>query len=672
MICIPRGGRDPSTVPNEQTIAKPAHRTFADHACDLAGLGWFVFPLVERKARLGVDETGSRWGSSTDPVVIRERFKRVRGVDGVGIAAGESNLLVLDVDTTDGHEHDGLASLAEMEATCGTLPPTVAAVTPSGGRHHYFRGVSGIKNSAGKIGLGLDIRAEGGFIVAPPSLRKRRGRHAWIRSPFEHEIAEAPAWLVFAAMFHNERRLLAALGIQSHEGLAEVPVDQWRAQADGLIAADREAKAAAAAQRAAQRRRDRAAQVIPDERARVDGLAWQLLDGIASDLAGAPAGGRNTLLSSLSAKAGMLAGHEATRHTIAEGAIIDRLMSATVGWGAYHPDTRRRPTIERGVAEGVAMAARGECGWLDAATRRAMGRLELDVVQTDEPGANVVERLPVEAARKGLREKAGAAFEAIDRWHNDPESYGNMIRDRGPAVLLGADTGLGKTAAVIGAASRYRAEIMLGGGLVHFAPTTRVAEEIAERYREAGFRDAKVYRGRLADDPDREGHKMCAKHKFVALAQKHGVGGQNFCDLGGRFDDGRTGAPCEHYDTCAYLRQADDDPDVWVVPSALLTSEIALDGLPAKPWAVVVDETFSPRQIVPARRKAKSDDRGLYLRADELPDRPLIRDEWGRIDNDASSDLGMFRGRLQRAAGAARGRFLTRDDLEPPTSTSPP
>ena len=74
--------------------------------------------------------------------------------------------------------------------------------TPSGGQHLYWRwNAEGpeISNSAGRVGSGLDVRGEGGSIVAPPSVLADGRRYRWVRND-AHEFADAPAWLVKLAL----------------------------------------------------------------------------------------------------------------------------------------------------------------------------------------------------------------------------------------------------------------------------------------------------------------------------------------------------------------------------------------------------------------------------------------------------------------------------------------
>lgn len=109
-----------------------------------------------------------------------------------GIPTGDENgFFVLDVDLAKGDALSGAESLASLEARFGKLPQTYTVRTLSGGEHRYFKmPQGGIKNSAGKIGAGLDIRGDGGYVIAAGS----RGYTA-LSGRFE-ELADAPEWLI--------------------------------------------------------------------------------------------------------------------------------------------------------------------------------------------------------------------------------------------------------------------------------------------------------------------------------------------------------------------------------------------------------------------------------------------------------------------------------------------
>jgi Bifunctional DNA primase/polymerase, N-terminal len=111
----------------------------------------------------------------------------------LAIATGPtSNLLVLDVDQ---HEVDGEMMLAELAARHGLLPTTVVQRTGGGGRQLFFRWPDGhdIRNSVGRLGPGLDIRAEGGYAIVPPSVHPSGRRYRWECCA---TLAVAPPWLL--------------------------------------------------------------------------------------------------------------------------------------------------------------------------------------------------------------------------------------------------------------------------------------------------------------------------------------------------------------------------------------------------------------------------------------------------------------------------------------------
>lgn len=81
------------------------------------------------------------------------------------IPTGErSGIAVLDIDIKDGK--DGMATLRSLGFGPATLSP-VSIPTPTGGNHRYYRYAEGLGSNAGKIGPGVDMRAAGGFVVAP-------------------------------------------------------------------------------------------------------------------------------------------------------------------------------------------------------------------------------------------------------------------------------------------------------------------------------------------------------------------------------------------------------------------------------------------------------------------------------------------------------------------------
>jgi hypothetical protein len=135
-----------------------------------AARGWAVFPLQpagkQPRTRHGLHD------ATSDPRRIRAWWAACPTAN-IGLATGR--LVVLDVDG-----EEGRASLDALEGDHGPLPATLRASTARGA-HLYFLAPSGpaIPNSAGRLGRGLDVRGEGGYVVAPPSVHPDGGTYRW-------------------------------------------------------------------------------------------------------------------------------------------------------------------------------------------------------------------------------------------------------------------------------------------------------------------------------------------------------------------------------------------------------------------------------------------------------------------------------------------------------------
>lgn len=174
------------TVPYSESAHNPnPQRPTLTAALNYAARGWPVFPC-----KPGGKAPLTRRGhldASTDPEQIAAWWTAHPDAN-IGVPTGErSGLLVLDVDDP--------AGLDALEAERGELPATRTHSTGSGGMHYLYRYPAGaeIRNSAGKLARGLDVRGEGGYVVVPPSHTTR---------PYqvldELPLAEPPAGLMAA------------------------------------------------------------------------------------------------------------------------------------------------------------------------------------------------------------------------------------------------------------------------------------------------------------------------------------------------------------------------------------------------------------------------------------------------------------------------------------------
>jgi hypothetical protein len=158
--------------------------------------GWAIFPVppgTKRSYKSARYSSGRAWGMSRDPAEIEHDFWRWPKA-GVGIPTGKVNgIFVVEADTVEGHGVDGLAALKMLEARHGALPETLMAESPSGSIHRYFNWPGNkIENSAGKLTRGVDVKGDGGMVVAPPT-RTEKGVYRWLNHV---PIADAPQWLL--------------------------------------------------------------------------------------------------------------------------------------------------------------------------------------------------------------------------------------------------------------------------------------------------------------------------------------------------------------------------------------------------------------------------------------------------------------------------------------------
>ena len=155
-------------------------------ALDYAASDWPVFPLLPNTKRPAT-EHGLK-NASTDPDTIREWWTRWPNAN-IGIALPH-DLVGVDIDVKD---VDGHATMAELAGQHGGLPETLTVETTTGGRHLYFKKPPEVrvKNRAG-IRPGIDVRAHGGYLVAPPSTIDGRA-YQWIG---QARMVDCPQWLL--------------------------------------------------------------------------------------------------------------------------------------------------------------------------------------------------------------------------------------------------------------------------------------------------------------------------------------------------------------------------------------------------------------------------------------------------------------------------------------------
>ena len=149
--------------------------------------GWSVLPVEPGGKRPLIAWRGlqSRRAAAADVEHWFERWPMAN----VAIVTGRlSRLVVRDVDP----RHGGAESLAALEQEYGPLPATIEALTGGGGRHLYFRHPG--SRTPNRVGIrpGIDLRGDGGCVVAPPSVHASGRRYAWRAGRAPGELAAAP------------------------------------------------------------------------------------------------------------------------------------------------------------------------------------------------------------------------------------------------------------------------------------------------------------------------------------------------------------------------------------------------------------------------------------------------------------------------------------------------
>ena len=191
--------------------------SFLLKALDLAQQGYFVFPLLPGRKTPAIDDfprAASRdenriraWW--TDPLIGSETDYNI-GISTSRFGDTDSRLLVLDVDNKAGR--NGSESLRLLQLDNGALPETASARTPTGGEHYFYTTDVDCRQTAGELGVGLDTRARGGYVVAAGSVLAG-GVYAWAT---EGRLPQpAPPWLV---------ELLAARAVAPSVGTTGSPV----------------------------------------------------------------------------------------------------------------------------------------------------------------------------------------------------------------------------------------------------------------------------------------------------------------------------------------------------------------------------------------------------------------------------------------------------------------
>lgn len=155
-----------------------------ESALQLASHGFRVFPLTANSKIPMKGFTNFSERATTDERQIEKWFS---GTD-FNIGISTEDLLAVDIDVKNGAQ--GLETIAKLNNEGKILTPTTQQITPTGGIHLIYKTPYAVRNSASKIGPGVDIRGKGGFLVGAGSVIDGKFYKIEYRP-----TPEAPRWL---------------------------------------------------------------------------------------------------------------------------------------------------------------------------------------------------------------------------------------------------------------------------------------------------------------------------------------------------------------------------------------------------------------------------------------------------------------------------------------------
>ncbi len=191
--------------PRRNQATKNTQGAYLKAALEYLDKGWVPIPLCwpgeDGRCACGGGHTGKLVGKA--PLVswkeyqsnrpkrrlIRSWWKQWPNAN-IGIVTGRiSGLVVLDVDP----RHGGEAALTSLQEQYGQIPETLESQTGGGGLHIFFAHPGPrITSKIGTLGKGLDLKADGGYVVAPPSRHVSGRQYQWKARASLDELSLAP------------------------------------------------------------------------------------------------------------------------------------------------------------------------------------------------------------------------------------------------------------------------------------------------------------------------------------------------------------------------------------------------------------------------------------------------------------------------------------------------
>jgi len=157
--------------------------------------GWSVIPLGRKKKPLLPEWTTYQSRLATEQE-IRQWWGKWPDAN-IGIVTGSiSGLVVLDADSEKAHQYIQQRG----------MPPTPQASTGKG-THFYFKHPGDRVPNKVNSEIGLDVRADGGYVVAPPSIHPNGKRYEWAPylNPWDADVERMQPWMIEYCNQSNSR-----------------------------------------------------------------------------------------------------------------------------------------------------------------------------------------------------------------------------------------------------------------------------------------------------------------------------------------------------------------------------------------------------------------------------------------------------------------------------------
>lgn len=147
--------------------------TLTEQALEYVDWGWSVLPVKPREKRPYMTNWLTYQHQKANKDIVENWFNNLSGA-GIGVVTGKiSGIVVLDVESY---------CKIPIEELLKKYPTQLVAKTGGGGYHLYYSYPHNRNKISNRVGIfdGADIRADGGFIVAAPTIHQSGNRYEWL------------------------------------------------------------------------------------------------------------------------------------------------------------------------------------------------------------------------------------------------------------------------------------------------------------------------------------------------------------------------------------------------------------------------------------------------------------------------------------------------------------